>query len=378
MRTILLIGALGAFLFAWPISSRSRPLPGPRNVVVDIVRDRYTISWNPVLGASEYRVYVDDLESSDDSVKEVRATGLVKAAGIHEFAVAAVDSNGAAGRRSRTFKGIRFSRPWGIALMKDGRRIVRDAHFAKQAVLDFAGRALELEGPDGITLAGSYDVAVDRSGRILTARWGDGMQSNFGFVVQNRRFKVTYEHNQPAGDGPGEFRQPMGIGADSEGNIFVADTGNNRVQQFTRDGKFTRIIGEGELRLPMKVAFDQQDRLYVADSGNNRIAIYEKAASGDHKLASSIIGMKEPVYVAIDKARNVFVSANRQAGVHMFGPDGKELWKYEGDTIAHLSGPRGLALDGKGNLIIVDEASLRVLTVKIPPVKRAAAQARIL
>jgi hypothetical protein len=365
---------LALTFFSWSFWSaalcpgRVPALPAPRNLSAEILRSELRLVWEPVPAADSYRVFVDfeGESAARELVTEPRFAGRLQRPGLYRVSVASIDSRGAEGPRSRALRAIRFDRPWGIALTRDGRRIVRDAHLARQAVLDRDGRAVGLYGPEGLTLEGSYDVAVDRSGRILTAKWAGSSEPAFGFVVQDRGFRVVREYLRPAGSADGEFRQPMGIGADSRGSIFIADTGNNRVQQFTRDGKFVRVIGESELRLPMKVTFDDRDRLYVADSGNNRIAVYELGAEGGYKLARSITGMKEPVYVAVDRNGCVFASANRVAGVHMYAPDGKELWKYEGDSAAHLSGPRGLAVDGKGNLLIVDEASLRVLSVRIP------------
>ena len=344
-------------------------LPAPRDLKVEILRDRYTLTWSPVAHASTYLVHRRPQRGSHappESASACRAEGRITSPGLYEFRVAALGADGREGRKSKAVRAIRFDRPWGIAVTKNGRRLVRDAGFAGLAVMDSARRALTIEEPKGYSPAGSYDVAVDRGGRILTAKWHDGPEPKYGFAVQNDRFKALFEHLGAAGSGNGEFRQPMGIGADSAGNIYVADTGNNRIQRFTREGKFSAMIGEGELRLPMKVAFDRADRLYVADSGNNRVAVFEKTETDRYTLSRSIIGMKEPVYVAVDRNGNVFVSANRVAGVHMYGPDGKEKWKYEGDALAHLSGPRGLALDDRGNLLIVDEASLRVLSVRIP------------
>jgi DNA-binding beta-propeller fold protein YncE len=118
----------------------------------------------------------------------------------------------------------------------------------------------------------------------------------------------------------------------------------------------------------MKVAFDKQDRLYVADSVRNRIAVFTPDASGVYRLTGSLTdGIKEPVYVAVDDRGRVFVSTNRVAGVYMFGPDGKVAWGYKGTDLEPIATPRGLAFDGKGNLLIVDESSRRVYTVKLPP-----------
>jgi sugar lactone lactonase YvrE len=77
-----------------------------------------------------------------------------------------------------------------------------------------------------------------------------------------------------AGTGNGEFKSPEGIAIDSEGNILIADTGNNRIQEFNSAGEFVRkYSGEGEnaLKSPSGVAIDSEGKVWVTDSGNNRI-----------------------------------------------------------------------------------------------------------
>ena len=71
--------------------------------------------------------------------------------------------------------------------------------------------------------------------------------------------------------------------ATSNGDVFVSDGYvNSRIVQFSKDGKFIRIIGgnkgsgPGQLQLPHGIAIDSKGRLLVADSDNKRIAIFDK------------------------------------------------------------------------------------------------------
>jgi DNA-binding beta-propeller fold protein YncE len=82
------------------------------------------------------------------------------------------------------------------------------------------------------------------------------------------------------GDGPARFNAPRGLAVDSAGHIFVADTGNNRVQELGPDGA---LIGQwggeggepGQFRGPSGIAADRQGRVYVADTGNQRVQVLE-------------------------------------------------------------------------------------------------------
>jgi aldose sugar dehydrogenase len=81
------------------------------------------------------------------------------------------------------------------------------------------------------------------------------------------------------GSGEGEMRSPAGIALDQEGNVYVADTGNNRIQVFSSNGTFITEWGglygdrEGEMRFPEGIAVDQERNMYVADTGNDLISV---------------------------------------------------------------------------------------------------------
>ena len=83
-----------------------------------------------------------------------------------------------------------------------------------------------------------------------------------------------------AGDGPGTFSKPRGIGVDSEGHIYVADAKFDNVQILDSTGRLLLYFGTsglqpGEFYLPAGLAIDSKDRIYVADSFNQRIQVFQ-------------------------------------------------------------------------------------------------------
>jgi DNA-binding beta-propeller fold protein YncE len=77
-------------------------------------------------------------------------------------------------------------------------------------------------------------------------------------------------------DDPGKFRHPSGIAVDRIGDVYVADTGNDRIEEFSPTGKLLAMQGSpgsgpGQFRHPMGIALDQYGNVYVADTGNNRV-----------------------------------------------------------------------------------------------------------
>ena len=81
------------------------------------------------------------------------------------------------------------------------------------------------------------------------------------------------------GTGTGKLSEPAGIALDQEGNVYVADTGNNRIQVFSSNGTYISKWGvygnrNGTLKSPEGITLDQEGNVYVADTGNNRISAY--------------------------------------------------------------------------------------------------------
>jgi sugar lactone lactonase YvrE len=82
------------------------------------------------------------------------------------------------------------------------------------------------------------------------------------------------------GDGTGDFGTAKGVAADSEGHIYVVDSLFDVVQIFDENGRFLLSFAgsgnkDGELWLPTGACVDGQDRIYVADSGNSRVQVYQ-------------------------------------------------------------------------------------------------------
>ena len=75
------------------------------------------------------------------------------------------------------------------------------------------------------------------------------------------------------------MNMPWGITIDSNGDVYIADWRNDRIQKFTPDGKFLKQFGEsgtgeGQLNRPTSVAVDKDGVVYVADWLNNRLQVF--------------------------------------------------------------------------------------------------------
>lgn len=122
------------------------------------------------------------------------------------------------------------------------------------------------------TLSGSADVtdiAIDSLGNIYVTR-SDRVQrysSNMSLITEWGS----------AGSGSGQFSQPQAILIDANDNVFVADTGNARIQMFDNTGTYIGEWGSGQLSQPQALAIDTASNIYVADVGNQTIQVFEKA-----------------------------------------------------------------------------------------------------
>jgi tripartite motif-containing protein 71 len=125
-------------------------------------------------------------------------------------------------------------------------------------------------------------VAVDRAGNLYVADTG-----NDRVVRLDPSGNVIAEWGATGG-ADGHFRGPNGIGVDAAGSVYVLDSENNRIQVFGENGRFlfrwgNRGPGPGQLSQPSALAVGCEGNVYVADTNNNRIERFEpvsRAGSG--------------------------------------------------------------------------------------------------
>jgi secreted PhoX family phosphatase len=133
-------------------------------------------------------------------------------------------------------------------------------------------------GTEETTLSSPEGIAVDSSsGNVYVADTGNNRIQVFS---SNGTFISEWGGGYTPRAINGSFDRPSDIVLDQAGNVYVADTGNNRIQTFSSNGTFISVLGRdgdanGTLRSPEGIAVDSSSgNVYVADTGNNRISVF--------------------------------------------------------------------------------------------------------
>ncbi|MGB9595980.1 MAG: NHL repeat-containing protein [Candidatus Poribacteria bacterium] len=160
------------------------------------------------------------------------------------------------------------------------------------------------------------------------------------------------------------FYQPAGITIDYEGNICVADSGNNRIVVGNIEiiGRFGWQVGEFDR--PMDIAFDGL-RMYIADSGNNRIQRYSTVertfsiiAGEKADKSENLLGLYSPQGVAVDSKGNVFIVDTWNNRILKTDPLGRLSMELGGSN--RFNRPQGAMIDSSGNIYVCDTGNNRI------------------
>jgi len=172
---------------------------------------------------------------------------------------------------------------WGaasqVATTAEGQIIVFRRMVPSFFVLNPDGTFVKSWGDVSYRLA--HGVRVDRDGFLWVTDNSDNFVQKFS---ADGKLLMTVGKKGVAGDNMSQdaFDGPADVFVASNGDFFVADGyRNSRVVQFSKDGKFIKIIGgtkgtgPGQFNLPHSVVIDSKGRLIVADAENNRIQVFD-------------------------------------------------------------------------------------------------------
>lgn len=202
------------------------------------------------------------------------------------------------------------------------------------------------------------------TGTFLT-KWGSGCNLTTGFGCN------TFAPGAiSVGDGQFAFATARGIAVDTFGNVYVVDSGNNRVQKFTSNGVFltkwgSAGSGDGQFSTAYRVAVDTIGNVYVVDWGNNRVQKFTSTGTFLTKWGSAGSGdgqFSSPRGIAVDFAGNVYLADEANNRIQKFNSNGNFIikWGSVGSADGQFNQPFGIAADIPGNVYVAEFTGNRI------------------
>ena len=250
-------------------------------------------------------------------------------------------------------------------------------------------------------LANPQGVAVDKSGNLYIVDRGNQrirmVNASSGIISTIAGSSTTGYSGDGGPAAQATFNLPSSIAIDASGNLYIADTNNWAIRRISTSGIITTVAGNGQygyggdngqatkakLAGPTGVAVDASGNLYIADSGNERIRYVNSSGviatiagtgvagfSGDGSAATAA-RFSNPVAVALDASGNVYVADLDNNRIRRFALGGT-VTTFAGTTNSVGDGgpstqarvePWAVAVDSAGNLYIADRSEQRVRKV---------------
>ena len=207
-----------------------------------------------------------------------------------------------------------FVRIIGLAIDDNDRLFVSDPGLHHVLVFDANHKAEDVI-TDGLSEPGG--LALDHENRLLyvaDVALDQVVVYDADSLKLKRKMGTTGRNHELTT--PGDFAKPSGLAVDGEGNLYVCDTLNNRIEIFDADGKFISTFGKagdgpGYFARPKGVAIDSDGHIWVADGMQDRVQVFNREAQllitfgGHGLLPGQFQGL---VGIASDKNNRVFTS----------------------------------------------------------------------
>jgi len=218
-----------------------------------------------------------------------------------------------------------FGLIYGLAMDDNDRLFVTDLKMRHVAVFNAKHEEETSFGADYIGRPGG--VAIDTENRFLYVVDTD---NDVVLVFDADTYKLLRKIGTPGKKHtltePGTFSLPSNVAVDKDGNVYVTDTLNDRVEIFDADGNFINTFGKngdgpGNFQRPKGIAIDTDGHIWVVDAAQDRVQVFDKDGRlliyfGQHGEWPGMFMQANDI--AIDKQNRVFVSEQFLGRVQMF------------------------------------------------------------
>ncbi len=262
-------------------------------------------------------------------------------------------------------------------------------------------------------LAGPYAVSMDGNGNLyITDQFNFRIRqvSSSGIITTVAGTGATGFAGDAAKATAGQISAVVGIVADAAGNFYISDTGNNRIRKITSAGIISTFAGNGNTGLsgdgaaatnatlsqPTGLALDSAGNLYIADSANNVIRKVGSDGNINRIVGSGFTGflgdggqaqyvnLNGPRGVAVDGNGNIYVADTENHRIRMMSKSGivttiagTGTAAFSGDggpaVAAKLNRPLGIAVDKAGNVYFADYFNSRIRKIGLDGIIRTVA-----
>ncbi|MDB5101712.1 MAG: hypothetical protein JWM80_6133, partial [Cyanobacteria bacterium RYN_339] len=320
--------------------------------------------------------------------------------------VSTLAGTGTAGFADGAGATAQFNNPGGVAVDTAGNAYVadQDNHRVRKVTATGVVSTLAGSGTAGFAdgagatarFISPFGVAVDTGGNVYVADFD--LHRIRKVTPAGLVSTLAGSGTQGYADGAGataRFSTPTGLAVDINGNVYVAEVGNNRIRKVTSAGVVSTLAGDGTIgfadgagatakfAFPIGVAVDLGGNVYVADSANHRIRKVTSAGVVSTVAGSGIAGFADgagatarfsnPYGVAVDTGGNIYVADKgnhrirkvTSAGVvSTLSGDGTNGFADGASATARFSFPSGVTVDACGKLFVADQSNQRIRQIQ--------------
>lgn len=285
---------------------------------------------------------------------------------------------------------------------------IRKIVVATQAVTTVAGSPTQIGSADGVGMAARFNfpegVAADSMGNLYVADTNNATIRTIdatGAVATVAGTPTQFGSTDGVG-AAARLHFPQGLGTDSAGNLYVADTDSTTVRRIVietgevttlagtanRSGSTDGVAGDARFSFPASVAVDSMGNLYVADTENStirKIVIATREVTtlaGAAGMTGSTDGVGaaarffRPVGITADNAGTVYVADRGNSTIRKIAVATREVTTVAGSadqvgstdgtgTAARFNNPFGVALDAAGSLYVADTGNCMIRRIDL-------------